>query len=133
MSENLDLVRSIYAARAQGDYSSDDWAADDLEYTVIDGPAPGVTRGRPAVTGVIRDFLSTWDHLRDELEGLRELDSERVLVLHHFSGRGKASGVEIGRAGARSASVFHIRSATVSRIVVYFDRDRALAELGLEE
>jgi ketosteroid isomerase-like protein len=45
-------------------------------------------------------------------------------------GRGKTSGLEMS---AKAASVFHVREGRVSRIVVSWDRDRALADLGLEE
>jgi hypothetical protein len=50
-------------------------------------------------------------------------------------GRGKASGVEIGRTAGRprSANVFELRGGKVTRLVSYFDRDRALADLGLNE
>jgi hypothetical protein len=34
---------------------------------------------------------------------------------------------------ARGASVLQMRDGTVSELVLYFTRDRALADLGLEE
>jgi hypothetical protein len=34
--------------------------------------------------------------------------------------------------GAAGACLFHIRNGKVAREVVYFDRDRAFADLGLE-
>jgi ketosteroid isomerase-like protein len=132
LSENVDLVRSIYATRARGDYGSDDWAHDDIEYVVIGGPDAGVWRGRSSVSRVIRDFLSAWHDFRDVPEELRALDAERVLVLHHFTGRGKASGLDVGQMSARLASVFDVRDGKVARIAIYLDRDRALADLGLE-
>jgi ketosteroid isomerase-like protein len=33
--------------------------------------------------------------------------------------------------GAKGASVYHIRDGKVTRIVIYFDRDRTFADLGL--
>jgi ketosteroid isomerase-like protein len=130
VSENLDLVRSIYATRERGDYSSNEWADEDIEYVMVDGPEPGAIRGRAALTEVMRAFLRVWQDFRDLPETFRDLDQDRVLVLHRVSGRGKTSGLDMS---ANAASVFHIREGRVSRIVIYWDRDRALADLGLEE
>ena len=61
----------------------------------------------------------------------RELDDERVLVLYHFFGRGKASGLELGQVRTQAAHVFHVREGQVIKLVIYLDRDRAFADLGL--
>jgi ketosteroid isomerase-like protein len=130
-SANLDLVRSIYAAHERGDYSSVEWAHSDIEYVVADGPSPGTVRGLAAMAERFREYLDAWEDFRSEAEEYRELDDERVLVLLRLGGRGKTSGLEAARMGAAGASLFHIRNGKVAREVVYFDRDRAFADLGL--
>jgi ketosteroid isomerase-like protein len=130
-SANLDLVRSMYAASERGDYESVEWAHPEMELVFADGPAPGHWTGLAGIAEGWRTFLSAWEDLRAEAEEYRELDAERVLVLVHWSGRGKASGVELEQVRAKGAALFHIRGAKVTRQVVYFDRGRALADLGL--
>ena len=41
MSENTDLVRSIYAAWERRDYRSAEWAHSEIEYVNADGPDRG--------------------------------------------------------------------------------------------
>jgi SnoaL-like protein len=133
MSENLDLVRSICAAWASGDFSSVEWADPEIEYVVADGVQPGRWKG---VTGMVerwREGLDAFEDNRVEADDYRELDDERVLVLLHRSGRGKISGLELGQVENQGAGLFHIRHGRVIRYVVYFARDRALADLGLKE
>ena len=72
MSENLDLVRSIYADWERGDFGREAWADPSIEFERVDGPAPGVWSGK------------------DEI-------------------------------------------AAGTRVVTYYDRDRAFADLGLAE
>ena len=129
-SANVELVRSIYAAWERGDYGSTEWAHPEIEYERADGAEPGVWTGRDVAQGW-RDFLSAWEDLRIEAENFRELDDERVLVLIHYHGRGKASGVDLGEIGATSAQLYHVRDGKVTRWVSYWDRERAFADVGL--
>ncbi len=71
--------------------------------------------------------------LRCEGDEYRALDDERVLVLMHFSGRGKTSGLEVGGIRMKGANLFHVRGGKVTRLVLYWDRERAFTDLGLEE
>ena|SRR6202035_492971 len=131
MSENLDLVRSIYAAWERGDFSSAEWADPEIEYMLVDGPAPFSRRGLSGLAEGWREFLSAWEGFRVENVEYRQLDSERVLMLDVLSGRGTTSGLELGQMQAKGASLFHVRGGKVTRIVTYWDRDHALADLGL--
>ena len=130
-SANLDLVRSIYAGLERGDFSSVEWAHPEIEYVVVEGPSPTTFRGLAELAAGMRDLLSPWEDFRAEAVEYRELDDERVLVLIRRSGRGKRSGLELDASWPRGAEILHIKQGRVTRIVKYFDRDRALADLGL--
>ena len=132
MSPNLDLVRSIYADWERGDYSSVEWAHPDIEYVRVAELDPGTWKGLAGMTEGARTVFDAYEHFRFVVDSYRELDDDRVLVLHHGSGRGKGSGLDIGQIQSESAHVFHIRDGKVIKLVNYFgDRDRALADLGL--
>jgi ketosteroid isomerase-like protein len=131
MSENLDLVRSIYADWERGDYfGRSDWAHPDMDWVFADGPAPASGVGFDAAAEQWRDWLDAWELLGVEAKEERELDQGRVLVVIEQNVRGKASGVAARSVGA---SVFTVRDGKVTRMVHYSDRQLALADLGLEE
>jgi ketosteroid isomerase-like protein len=132
-AENVELARSIYAAWERGDYSSVDWAHPEIEYVRVDGPEPGRWTGLDEMADAWRSTLAAWEGLRVEGAGYRELDDERVLVFAHWSGRGKTSGVELEQMSTEGASLFHISGGKVTKLVLYWDGARALADLGLAE
>jgi ketosteroid isomerase-like protein len=132
-SENLDLVRSIYAAWERGDYSSAAWAHPEIEYVILGaGVFPDVSaKGRAEMREAARANIDVWGKVRIAADEYRELDDERVLVLDHYSGHGKRSGLDIGQLGAKGCHLFHLDERKVTRLVFYGDRNRALADLGL--
>jgi ketosteroid isomerase-like protein len=130
-STNVDLVRSIYAAWERGDFSESWWAHPELELVFVEGPQRGSWKGIAAVAEAWSDFLRNWEDWRIVVEEYRELEDERVLVLLHNSGRGRRSGVEVAQIAAKAANVLRIRDGKVVELVVYADRERALADLSL--
>jgi ketosteroid isomerase-like protein len=130
--ENVDLVRSIYAGWERGDYGSAEWAHPEIEYVIADGPAPGNWTGLAGMAEGVREALSAWTDMHQEAEEYRELEKGRVLVFTRWSGRGKASGLDLGQMRTRGADVFYVRDSKVTKLVTYFDRDRALADLDLQ-
>jgi hypothetical protein len=80
-----------------------------------------------------RDFLYAWEDVRAEATEFRELDDGRVLALSQLSARGKTSGLDVGQVATNTASLFRIRNGKVTALISYMDRDRAFADLGLEE
>ncbi len=134
MSENLDLVRSIYAEWERGDHSSAEWADPQIEFAFADGPEPGTWRGIAGMAEAFGGWLRTWEDVHFEAEEYRELDDGRVLALVHITGgRGKTSGLDLREVRTEGATLFDIRGGKVTRLVLYYQGDRALADLGLEE
>ncbi len=135
MSANLDLVRSIYADWERGEMRSVAWADPEIECVIADGPAPGQWRGHSAMWEAWRDSFNVWEDWRTAADEYRELDGERVIVLESRRVRAKGSGLRIGEMSretrSEGASLFHIRDGKVTKFVTDFDRDRALADLGL--
>jgi ketosteroid isomerase-like protein len=135
VSANLDLVRSIYVDWDRGDFSHVDWADPEIEFAIVEGPSPGTWTGLAEMRDAWREFLSSWEDHRSVVDEYRELDPERVLVLVHFSGRGKASGLEAAQWGTTKggANLLHVRDGKVTSLVIYWDRKHALTDLGLAE
>lgn len=134
MSANLELVRSIYEPWERGDFRETGWADPGIEFVLADGPDPMSATGLAEMVELfIAGLLSTWDGLRTEAQEYRELDDERILVYIHNSGRGKASGISVAEVmgTAEGANLFVIRRGRVVKLVLYWSRERALADLGL--
>jgi ketosteroid isomerase-like protein len=133
VSVNLDLVRSIYAAWERGDYTSTEWAHPEIEFGFADGPTPGRWMRPNGLVEGFREWISAWEDWRVAVEEIRELDDERLLVLLRGAGRGKASGFELGQMQTKAANVLHVQGGKVTRLIIYFERERAFADLGLKD
>ncbi len=122
-------MRSIFAAWSRGDFSSADWAHPEIEFVLADGPNPGAWQGIAAMARAWGEAISAFEDLHVEAEEIRALDDERVLVLTHNTGRGKVSGLELAEMATRGANVFWVEDTKVTRLVLYFDREGALADI----
>jgi ketosteroid isomerase-like protein len=137
-SPNVELVRSMFAAWERGDYGSTAWAHPKIEFVVVNaargdqaGPLPRKHAGLGGMGQAWRDVLSVWEDHRAQAQEYRELDDGRVLVLAGVSGRGRTSGMDLTQIQPKSAALFAFRDGKVTRLVIYADRDRALADVGL--
>ena len=128
-SANLDLVRSIYAAWERGDFSSVDWAHPDIEFVLADGPEPGRWTGLEQMSRRYGDWLRGWKDFRAAPEEYLVAESgDRILVFVVNTGYGRTSGVELEQRSV--ANFFEIRGGKVTKLVLYWDREHALADLG---
>jgi ketosteroid isomerase-like protein len=131
-SANLDLVRSILAPWESGDYRSTDWLDPDIDFVIADGPEPDSWTGLVGAEEGFREVLSAWQEVRVEADEYCELDDERVMVFLQRSGRGRTSGLEIGRLRTQGAILFHMRDGKVTRLVFYWDSEGARTNLWRE-
>ncbi|HEX8645436.1 MAG TPA: hypothetical protein VF715_00955 [Thermoleophilaceae bacterium] len=106
MTEAEALVRAVYREWERGDFSSREWATPAFELVLADGPNPGAFRGDD-VARAWGDMIAMWDDFRAVAEMVRDL----------------------GDMLTRGANVIHVRDGKVTRLVAYFNRDQALAEL----
>jgi ketosteroid isomerase-like protein len=133
--ENVGIVRSIYAGASSGDFRMmSAFIHPDVEAISLGGPDPQRRKGRAALADAMLGFLRLWEDFRVVAEDCRELDESRVLVLLRRSGRGKVSKIGLAElAGAEGADVLEMRDGQVIRWTFYWERQHALADLGLSE
>jgi ketosteroid isomerase-like protein len=131
VSPNLELVKSIFAEWERGDWSSVDWADPEIEFEMIGGLNTGRWRGSGPMWEAWATTLRAWEDLRAIPDEFRELDDGRVLVFLRNEGRGRGSGIEIGEISTKAANIFTVRDGKVTSLILYWDRDRAIADLGL--
>ena len=131
MSANLDFVKSIFDAWQKGDFSSVDWAASDIDFAMSGGLIEGRWKGISEMAEAWAAMLGAYEGLRAVPEQFREFDRDRVLVFMRNEGRGRESGIEIGAISTKAANLFTIGDGKVTSLTLYWERDRAMADLGL--
>jgi len=128
-SANVDLVQSIYADWARGDFSRTAvWADPEIDWVRFGAPGINAWTGVDAMVEAAQELLGGWQQLRAEGEHYEDLGDERVFVLTRWMGHDRASGSD---AEQLRANLFRIRDDKVVRLIFYWDRARALADLGL--
>src|SRR5207245_7872885 len=122
-----DLVRSIDADWARGDFTAIGWADSEIEFVFAGGPAPGAWTCVSDMAATMRDFVMAWRDFRVKAEEYRELDNERVLVFSNLGGSGKTSGLSLREMRSEGSELFPIRRGKVGRLGTHWDRCPALA------
>jgi ketosteroid isomerase-like protein len=123
---NVDLVLTIYDRVARGE-TVRELFHDDVEWSM---PHPGgEAHGLAEVGAFWRDYEATWTERVLEVEEVRPLDDERVLVFFREAAVGRASGIETG---ASPAAIWTLRDGKVARFQAWIERTDALRAAGLE-
>jgi ketosteroid isomerase-like protein len=130
MSANLEIVESIFADWSQGDFTSADWADPEIDFEFADGPTPERAKGLRRMVELWRSMLDAWVNLRAVPESFHELDDGRILVFLRNEGRGRSSGIDIQEISVESANLFELRDGKVTKLVLYWERQRALDAVG---
>jgi ketosteroid isomerase-like protein len=132
MAQNVELVRSIYRDWERGDYSSAAWAHPEIEYVSADGPDRGTRVGLAGMAESWRRLLTVWSEFHTKADEYVELDDRRVLVLATFGGTARISGLDVRDGRSKGANIFEIADGKVRRLVLYWNQERALTDLGLD-
>ena len=122
--DNVELVRSIYTCWARR-LDGREHFHPEIEWSLPD--PGGQVKGAERVGAFLRDFIASWSDHDIELEEVRALDAERLLVLFLERARGRESGVETI---ARPAAVWTLRDGKVVRFEGFGDREAALKRPG---
>jgi nicotinate-nucleotide pyrophosphorylase (carboxylating) len=128
---NIEALRPVYEAWGRGDWagawpevygSEMSWGWSD-EFPEIHGTYsdPEAARDR------LRRWLSPWEDWRVVAEEFVTIQN-RVVILARYHGRGKVSGAEVDVTGAH---VWVMRGGKAESIMVFSDRNKALAAAGL--
>jgi ketosteroid isomerase-like protein len=122
----LEKLQVLYEEWARGDYSRDDIFDPAMEGETI-GMGDSIRyRSYEEFVAAMREWLSAWERpLTIEAEDYVQA-GDRILVLIHWSGRGKGSGAQIE---GRGAHLWTFRDGLVVHYDTYRDRDQARAAL----
>lgn len=122
--ENVDLIRRIYGAWDREE-SARDFIAADLEYV---NPSyavePGTLRGRKSLS-VVRD---TYEDFEVRIERFIDAGDDQVVVLAHFSGTGRGSGVPVA---GEQGYVWTVHDGQAVRFLWFSSHREALEAAGL--
>lgn len=117
----MDIVRRIYEEWSHGDFSNGEYYAGDVEFDMVDWPAPARSRGVAAMAQTWITSLAAWQDFRSIPTEFVDC-GRRVLVLNHIEARGRESGVDVS---ADTASVFTFEGGKVVRLALHWDVDAA--------
>lgn len=135
--ENVQLVRTLFSAAAQGDTATVFSIYDeDVEFDITRSPLPRLVGGTAVWRGHegLRAFFQERSEQVDEIEDVCDelIDAgDQVVSLVTTRARGRASGVEVD--SPQYAAVWTVRDGKVIRVVWLATREEALDAAGLAE
>jgi ketosteroid isomerase-like protein len=94
--ENVEIVRSAFAAWNRGDYEAwlDLWGDEAELYPMRSQLEGGAYHGHDGLRRFVADMAEDWDELRFQVDDVRST-GEQIVGLGRFRARGRASGAEL--------------------------------------
>jgi uncharacterized protein len=129
--ENVELVREVYEAWNRDDF--DAWLSCQdpaIEWHTGFAPIGGVYRGVEGMREFWTALRTELENLQVELQEIREVGDDRVVVLAEIRWRGPASEIELQ---GPLALVITIRNGKIVRSVDYLSHQEALEAVGLRQ
>jgi ketosteroid isomerase-like protein len=127
MSDNVEVVKAIFRGWERGDFSSVDWADEEIEFS-IPGPDRHVHRGVESMGRAWAEWLGAFDEFSVTGEEFHD-GGDKVVVGQIFRGKGKVSGIPIDE--IPGAAVFTLRGGKVTRFEGHTTLEAALASAGI--
>jgi ketosteroid isomerase-like protein len=133
--ENVEVVRSAYAAVSERDLDAlaELTAADGvLDFSRSIGPQKGIYHGREGLARYVAALAEAFETFQLSPVDLVVAPRGEIVVRHHVSARGRASGLEIDRV-PDVALVWELRDGKVTKTTLYQPHTQALEAVGLRE
>ena len=133
--EDIEIVRLAYAAVNEGDRDAL------TEITALDavvdfsrsiGPLEGIYRGRDAFARYVGAIAEAFECFQLSPVDFAVAPGGEIVVRHHVSARGRASGLEIDRV-PDVALVWELRDGKVTKTTMYQPHADALEAVGLRD
>lgn len=129
--ENIDIVRRSLDAYSRRDVETLRAVTDpdvELDWSASHGFQARVYKGFDTALGFYSEYFEVFDKIAFDVERITAV-GDRVVVSNVARQRGR-DGIEVT---ARSALVFTVRDARITRICLYQELDEALRAVGLED
>jgi ketosteroid isomerase-like protein len=129
--ENVEIVRRSLDAYSRRDVEmlrALNHPDVELDWSASHGFQAGVYKGFDTALGFYSEYFEVFDNIAFDIERMTAV-GDRVIVSNVARQRGR-DGIEVT---ARSALVFTVRDALITRIRLYQELDEALRAVGLEE
>jgi ketosteroid isomerase-like protein len=130
--ENVEIVRAMWAAWANGDYdhSLEAFAEDSVWDDTRFRPDGAVHHGLRALVDVSRTWRETWERYDIKAEEVLDVGDDRVAVVLRETGEGKGGGVAVTN---RWGVVATVRARKIVHTMVYPTPEEVFEAVGLRE